>query len=92
MKTFEQLIAKYLIWVKATFPDETVAEQLTHLREELEEVAAEPTKADEYADVLFLLFCVAQGNGINLLQAAHDKFEILQARSWKRTEKGYRHS
>lgn len=91
MKSFEQIHAEYLQWVAATFPGETVEEQLKHLREEFTELGNDLTVADEYADVFMLLSCIAANNGIDLLKAFRDKLEVNKARAWEKTDCGFRH-
>lgn len=87
----EALLARYFQWVEQTFPEETVAEQTSHLQEEFLEMLSHPRKADEYADVLMLLLCVARGNGVDLLEAFRSKFEVNKGRQWEKTDRGYRH-
>lgn len=88
---FEERHADYLQWVKETFPGETFGDQFNHLIEEIEELRANPEDAGEYADVLMLLFCLADQVGIDIFQAFAHKFEINKNREWVFTEHGYRH-
>jgi hypothetical protein len=90
LSAFEGLQAEYLQWVATTFPDETTREQYVHLLEEIDEIGRTPLKAEEYADSLMLLLCVAHGNGVDILQAFREKFEINKGRNWIRTDRGYR--
>lgn len=90
--SFEPLHAEYLRWVKATFPTETVSEQMAHLDEEFDElISGNWDDPSEFADVLMLLCCVAHGQGIDIIQAFRDKFAINKERSWEKTERGFRH-
>lgn len=98
MKTppFEELMYSYFSWVDRTFPDETPAEQLTHLREEVGELMddiehGKQRVAGEFADVLMLLLCVARNEGVDILKAFAEKLEVNKARTWERGEAGFRH-
>jgi hypothetical protein len=90
-RSIETLRNDYIAWVRATFPDETPAEQMTHFLEECAELHAQPEKGDEYADVLMLLLCVAANNGIDLMEEFRKKLAVNKARKWERLAAGYRH-
>ncbi len=88
---FEALHKEYLAWVRATFPDESVTDQITHLKEEVLELEEHPSDGGEYADVLMLLLCVADGHGIDILKEFQTKFSVNKSRTWHKTPAGYRH-
>ena len=86
-------VTEYLQWVRATFPDETTDDQIKHLKEEFSELMISDFRdAGEFADVLMLLFCVAEGRGFDLAAAFEGKFAINKMRKWEKTERGYRHA
>lgn len=89
---FDELIPIYLEWVNKTFPGETVDAQFKHLWEEIAEFKLNPADPGEIADVLMLLVCVANGQGIDILEAFRAKFAINRNRKWAKTDRGWRHA
>ena len=69
-------------WADATFPNATIDSKMEHLRRETYEVQSTPKDPSEYADVLSLLIHAANSAGVDLFQAAKDKFEVIQLRKW----------
>lgn len=69
-------------WADETFPGETYINNVTHLRREIEELAANPTDPIEAADCAMLLLVIAHRQGYSLLEAIREKQQINQAREW----------
>jgi len=89
--SFDHVHDAYLRWVRETFPEETALEQWAHFLEEVAELDADLSDAEEYADVMMLLCCVAKANGVDILDAFRAKFEVNRQREWVKTERGFRH-
>lgn len=77
-------------WVLATFPGETLEGVIRHLKEEVAELEASPTDADELADCFLLVMCAASHAGVDLWTAATQKLAKCKLRKWKKTEAGWR--
>jgi hypothetical protein len=78
-------------WVKSTFPDEKAEGAFVHLKSEIDELAENFADAEELADCFLLIQCLASHAGVDLMAAARAKFEKCKARTWVKTEAGYRH-
>jgi len=81
----DDVLACFLSWSDATFPQSTVASRLEHARRELIELATSPGDASEYADVLGLINHAANGLNspkVNLAVALYDKLKINRERKW----------
>ena len=68
-----------------TFGHSTVESKMTHLREELDEVIADPQDELEWADCMILLLDAARRQGFSmddLQQAINKKMTINRARKW----------
>lgn len=83
---FQQLQDELGEWADSTFGPRTAESLLNHLREELDEVIADPTDEHEWADCLQLLidaYRLATGNSTDkLLDSSFQKLEILKTRKW----------
>lgn len=102
---WDDLKARYLRWVNHTFPDETPAQQATHLAKELDEFFNSKSREEmvgELADVMMMLWCVTNrviwlkvNNRVSaeeLKEAIEVKLKINMSRKWKRTSDGdYQH-
>ena len=73
-------------WAKIHLPPE--ADSIAKLREEIEELALEPSDPHEIGDVLIGLMVHASNHGIDVLSAAADKFEIVKTRRYAMLENG----
>lgn len=73
-----------LRWQQATFPTSTYEGSLKKMRSEVAELAeATPDKrAEEIADVFFMILAVADHSGISLADALQEKLAINKARTW----------
>lgn len=71
-----------LQWSLRQFPGERHEATLEHLRREVEELLADPTSAEEYADVFMLLNRAAHNAGVNLTAAVDAKLVINRRRQW----------
>jgi hypothetical protein len=91
--TLAELEQAYGDWCLEVFPDAGTQDWCDHLAEEVEELRKSDCKDPlEFGDVLLLLIDAARRNGISLLDAACEKFEINRGRDWERGEDGvYRH-
>lgn len=70
------------IWQDATFPTKTPHSVATHLLKEAQELHAQPTDAEEIADVFMLCVGAAHVNGIDLAAVVSAKFAKNKARTW----------
>jgi len=86
MSKFQKLQNELGEWADTTFGPRTVESLLNHLREELDEVIADPIDEHEWADCLQLLidaYRLATGNTTeHLLDACFEKLEINKNRTW----------
>jgi dCMP deaminase len=80
--TLEGVLAEVVDWQRETFPTETVAGKVAHLREEVEELAERPDGREEMADVLMLLNDLANLAGVNLANEVARKLAICRGRTW----------
>ena len=69
-------------WGAETFPASTDASKLKHLMKEVAELAANPSSAEEMADVVMLVSHLAYAHGIDLTAAIRYKLEICRQRTW----------
>jgi len=88
---FSELQRELHDWTSATFPGETVREKLDHLQEEVSELFATSDDPLEIADCIMLITDIASVHGIDVFDAVREKLKINKARSWAKTEKGFRH-
>lgn len=75
------LQAEVTAWASAHLPVE--ADNLGKLREELDELELSPSDPGEIGDILIGLMVHASNHGIDVLEAAASKFEIIKTRSYK---------
>lgn len=73
-------------WGAATFTASTPASTAEHLRREIDELLADPTDAEEQADVFHLLIQLARVTGVDLTAAVDRKFAINKGRRWMRAD------
>jgi len=81
----DDVLACFLSWSDATFPQSTVASRLEHARRELMELTAEPDDPSEYADVLGLVNHAANGlnsSKVDLAIALYEKLKVNRTRAW----------
>lgn len=69
-------------WSVSQFPAENQAACLEHLRREVDELIADPTSAEEMADVFMLLVRAAHNAGVQLGAAVLCKVLINAGRDW----------
>lgn len=89
--SFEQLHANHIAWVRETFPDESILDQIKHLKEEVEELESVPGDPEEWADALMLVLAGADNAGVDIFTAFAEKLKKNKSRTWTKTERGYRH-
>lgn len=80
MTTLDQLQFRVGLWQRGTFPGVNDDMRMAKLAEEFGELLADPTNAEEMADVFLVLLSQAEAHGVNLLAAAEAKFEIVRNR------------
>lgn len=78
----EAILAEFLPWALATFPDSTPKSCAAHLRKEAEELLANPLDRGEVADVLFLAVDLCQRAGVKPAEAMREKLAELRTRTW----------
>lgn len=76
------------IWSDRTFGsgEDRHRSTMNHLKREVDEIIADPSDLEEYADVLILLVDAARMAGFHtddLLDAAYAKHEVNKKRTWK---------
>ena len=74
-------------WQQRTFPNATVGTIISHLQEEIAELAELPS-GEEAADVFMLLLALAGWMDFKLSDAAEAKFAVNQERRWTVTAPG----
>lgn len=82
-------------WSKKVFPDAGSVEHLKKLQQEAKESAEAPDDLIEYADCFLCLIAAAYKQGFTFdqfMQAAFEKFAIVQTREWNKQPDGtYQH-
>lgn len=81
-------------WADEVLPNRRATGTLLKLFEEIGEIAANPTDASEYADVMIVLLDFAKMHGINGMQleeAIKIKMEVNKNRAWKHNRMGVYH-
>jgi Protein of unknown function (DUF550) len=81
LTTLDDLQHLHGAWSRATFPSQTPAGLVAHLREEVEELAASHDPAAA-ADCLLLLLGHAHARGYSLWDAAVAKAAVNRRRRW----------
>ena len=84
--TLDDLACQIIEWQAVTFPTVTAAASVEHLQREARELAADPTDAEEAADVFLMLLSAVERAGIGLdgfRRAVADKLAKNKARIWK---------
>ncbi len=84
--TLDDLAGQVVAWQAVTFPTVTAAASVEHLQREARELAADPTDAEEAADVFLMLLSAVERAGIGLdgfRRAVADKLAKNKARVWK---------
>ena len=79
--TLRDFQAEVREWAAATFPTQTPASIVEHLRREVEELALDQTP-EEAADCFLLLLDYAELRGFDLLNEGIRKFKICKNRQW----------
>ncbi len=84
---FRDMRVQYKIgdWGRKTFPNSTVASTLIHLAEEVDEFATNPSP-EEAADILIILFQVANLMEFDLFAEVIAKHEINTGRGWQEAD------
>lgn len=82
LKKLHTLQRQIGIWAAITFPHQTAASKLAHLRDEVTELEQAPADGEEMADVAILLFSLAELAGCDLLAEIQKKFQKNKARQW----------
>ncbi len=88
MKSFvplQKLVLEHRVWAAKQFPTQTINSKLDHVKEELDEIKANPKDILEYADVALLLLDVLTLSGFtvdDLKVAMAVKHEICVQRQW----------
>lgn len=91
-ETPDGFLAQLAEWQLTTFPGESVAGVLSHLREEIDELSDRPGDPDELADCLMLICCLCFHQGIDPIEAMRAKHAVNLQRTWQKTERGFRHA
>lgn len=79
---FEAVQAEHLAWCAETFPGESMQSIFGHFVEEVHELAADPSDADELADCLLLLISLAEVVRLNPVACMARKLAINKKRKW----------
>lgn len=90
--SIRELTAEIVAWADSAFPKRTVQSALIKFFSEIGELADDPSKPGEYADVCILVFDLAAMHGVDLAQAIRDKLAINKGRDWVEMPTGvFRH-
>lgn len=76
-------------WGLETFPNPTAEGICNHIKEELDEILADPRDKSEYADVMILLIqlcTVANLTGSDLINEVREKMKINKQRKWEKPD------
>lgn len=91
-KPINESLRDFIDWAETTFPGETVDDQIKHFSEETTELAQSNFRdPEEFADAFMLLYIIAYNRGLDLFQCFREKLEVCKARTWEKTERGWRH-
>jgi NTP pyrophosphatase (non-canonical NTP hydrolase) len=77
-----QMQASIHQWAETTFPGRPVHSALVKLFEEIGEVIKEPSKEEEWADVMILWLDLAAMHGVDIAGAVMRKMQINRQRRW----------
>jgi len=92
VSTVAEFQAQVAVWADKTFPGQTTIAKCEHLLREAQELLASPGDPSEMADVFLLLCHIAHRNGVDLMEAGRQKFEVNLSRKWgEPDEKGVIH-
>jgi len=85
--SLRDLFAEISAWQAETFPNATPASAVEHARREIvEELAPDPTNAEEQADIVFLMIDAARRSGNDLEAALRSKLAKNRARTWQKPD------
>ncbi len=90
-KTWGALFSRLRAFQDKTFPEATAASCAAHLAEEVEEVVADPSAGEEWADCLMLVLAGARLAGVDLYAETERKLEINEGRTWRPHGDYWRH-
>ena len=89
--TVDELQNEVTSWANSVFPDRTMSEMLTKLKEEIQELEkSECLDPLEYGDVAIMLLDMATVGRASITEAVRQKMEINRRRTWMRREDGTR--
>lgn len=87
--TIHGLTTQIVAWADKRFPNRTPDKAFLKMFEEMGELVADPSSPGEYADVLIMLFDLANMHGVDPAKAIRDKLAVLEGRTeWKANELG----
>lgn len=89
--TLDGVMAEVSQWAAETFPNRTLDSVTEHLAEEMHELAQEPSSAEELADVVMLIFELAEMYGIDMRRAIKTKLEVCKKAEWRDDGNGVYH-
>lgn len=90
--SIRELTTEIVAWADSAFPKRTVQSALIKFFSEIGELADDPSKSGEYADVCILVFDLAAMHGVDLAQAIRDKLAVNKGRDWVEMPTGvFRH-
>jgi NTP pyrophosphatase (non-canonical NTP hydrolase) len=78
----DSVLRDTVVWGCETFPDATPASCAAHLYKEARELKANPTDAEEVADVLMLVAHLSHHAGIDMAEAVRAKLAVVRTREW----------
>lgn len=82
MSTLDTAFTDITAWQAVTFPHATPHSTTRHLLKEATELHADPTDAEEMADVFLMLVAAANASGVDLPAAIRAKLEKNKRRTW----------
>jgi NTP pyrophosphatase (non-canonical NTP hydrolase) len=91
VKTLDAIVHQIVQWQRETFPHQDVASTIDHLREEIDELADDPS-GEELADCAMLIFAIADRSGVDLPAELERKHAVNRARTWiEQPDRSFRH-
>jgi hypothetical protein len=81
-RPLDVVLVDVVAWGCATFPRSTDSGKTKHLLQEAIELDANPSSAEEMADILMILAHLAAAHGVNLADAVERKLAECRTRTW----------
>ena len=88
MNEIRLLTDEIVEWADSVFPNRTPQSALLKLFEEIGELVKDPADGGEYADIMIMMFDLANMHRIDLAAEVRAKIEINRSRVWAKSKTG----